>query len=93
MRDQDGVEVYAKYSAFYIGGSTTDYTLHISGYSGTAGDSLFTHNLHKFSTKDKDNDISDSNCAVSLSGAWWFYGCYYSNLNGLYGRAYSNGVI
>ena len=40
MRDKDGNSVYASYSTFYIGGSTTDYTLHVSGYNGTTGDSL-----------------------------------------------------
>ena len=39
MKDTSGNNQYASYSTFYIGGSTTDYTLHVSGYSGTAGDS------------------------------------------------------
>ena len=56
MRDKNGSSAYASYSTFYIGGSTTDYTLHVSGYSGTAGDSLTHHNLMKFTTKDNDND-------------------------------------
>ena len=57
LRDHNGVQVYAKYSTFHIGGSTTDYTLHASGYSGTAGDSFVGHSLLKFSTKDKDSDF------------------------------------
>ena len=86
LRDKNGIEAYAKYSAFYIGDSTTDYTLHVPGYSahGTAGDSLAYHNLQKFSTKDNDNDQSGSNCAVQYSGAWWYKNCHHSNLNGLY---------
>ena len=84
LRDKDGLDAYAKYSTFYIGGSTTDYTLHVSGYSGTAGDSLTYHNLQKFSTKDNDNDQNSGNCAVTYSGAWWYNNCHYSNLNGLY---------
>ena len=39
MRDKNGSSAYASYSTFYIGGSTTDYTFYVSGYSGTAGDS------------------------------------------------------
>ena len=87
LRDQSAVEAYAQYSKFYIGGSTTDYTLHVSGYNGTAGDSLAYHNLQKFSTKDNDNDpYSGGNCAGSSwgNGAWWYHSCYHSNLNGVY---------
>ena len=50
LRDKSGVKAYAKYSTFYIGGSTTDYTLHVSGYNGTAGNSLAYNNLQKFTT-------------------------------------------
>ena len=56
MRDKNNNKGYASYSTFYIGSSTTDYTLHVSGYSGTAGDSLAYHNLMKFTKKDNDND-------------------------------------
>ena len=86
LRDNMGTEAYAKYSTFYIGGSTTDYTLHVSGYSGTAGDSMTYHHLSKFSTKDDDNDQYRGSCAGSSfgSGAWWYHSCYQSNLNGVY---------
>ena len=59
MEDKDGVYGYAtcKYSSFYIGGSYTDYTLHISRYSGSGlRDGLTYNNGFKFSTKDNDND-------------------------------------
>ena len=86
MRDKDGNSTYANYSTFYIGGSTTDYTLHISGYSGTAGDSLAYHNDMEYSTKDNDNDQSGYNCAVEWTGAWWYKNCHWANLNGCYGN-------
>ena len=92
MRDKNGNSAYASYSNFYIGGSTTDYTLHVSGYSGTAGDSLTYHNLMKFSTKDDDNDQWGGNCAISFTGAWWYQSCYQSNLNGQYGQYQGKGV-
>ena len=38
MKDKNDNRVYVSYSIFYIGGSTTDYILHVSGYSGTGGD-------------------------------------------------------
>ena len=52
------------------------YRLHISGFSGTAGDSLEDHNQKKFTTKDVDNDDNRGvNCAVSHNkGGWWFTG-------------------
>ena len=94
MRDKDGNNAYANYSTFYIGGSTTDYTLHVSGYSGTAGDSLAYHNLMKFTTKDNDNDPRNwGNCAVYFTGAWWYNSCHHSNLNGRYGDNSANGII
>ena len=95
LKDKSGVEAYAKYSTFYIGGSTTDYTLHVSGYSGCAGDSLDYHNLQKFSTKDNDNDQYSGNCAHSSFGkaGWWYKQCYYSNLNGLYDHQGTGGII
>ena len=86
MKDKDGVYGYANYSSFYIGGSSTDYTLHISGFSGSSGvgDSLAFHNGQKFSTKDNDNDSSNGNCAVIYFGAWWYGNCHNSDLNGQY---------
>ena len=95
MKDKNGSTAYASYSKFYIGGSTTDYTLHVSGYCGTAGDSLTYHNLMKFSTKDNDNDLDggNHNCAISYTGAWWYASCHLSNLNGKYGDdIYGKGI-
>ena len=62
---------------------------------GTAGDKLGNHNGHKFTTKDQDNDISSINCAnsVDIKGAWWFFDCRNSNLNGVYRSGMDNGTI
>ena len=84
LKDYDNNTAYAHYSSFYIGGSSTDYTLQVSGYSGTAGDSMAHSNGYKFSTKDDDNDAWSSHCTVSFSGAWWYRACMKANLHGLY---------
>ena len=49
--------------------------------------SLFYNNNQLFAPKDYHNDEwSKTNCAVRYYGAWWFNGCYTSNLNGKYFR-------
>ena len=75
---------YAKYSTFMVGDSSSKYTLTVSGYTGTAGDSLAYHDGSQFTTKDQDNDNSPVNCAESFHGAWWYNRCYQTNLNGRY---------
>ena len=50
-----------------------------------SGDSLSYHAGRAFSTKDKDNDgLSTTFCAQDRIGAWWYYKCNKSNLNGKY---------
>ena len=85
MQDFEGNSRYAQYSSFSVGDSVSKYTLSVSGYSGTAGDSLTRHSGSKFTTRDQDNDVWSTNCAQQFKGAWWYInGCHYSNLNGLY---------
>ena len=85
LKDFSNQRRYATYSSFSIGGSNTNYTLSISGYSfsGTAGDSLTNpHNGRRFATWDYDHNI----CARAYHGAWWYDNCFWlgSNLNGPY---------
>ena len=76
---------FAKYSTFSIGDSVSKFRLTVSGYSGTAGESLAHSNNHPFSTKDQDNDgWSGGHCAQARTGAWWYNTCSYSSLNGVY---------
>ena len=75
---------YAKYSNFKVGNSASKYTLHVSGYSGNAGDSLKYHSGMKFATKDNKMINLEKNCAVLFTGAWWYNKRFSSNLNGQY---------
>ena len=61
------------------------FTMRVSFFSGTAGDSFDFHRGSAFSTKDRDNDVnSRQHCAVDWKGGWWYSRCQHSNLNGLY---------
>ena len=75
---------YANYSLFTVAGPTTNYRLTVGGYTGDAGNSMNGHNGMQFTTKDRDHDNWNRNCAEVLKGAWWYNGCHYSNLNGWY---------
>ena len=90
MYKQSNVYKYAAYSTFQVADANMNYKLTVSGYSGTAGDSLSVHNGKEFTTKDSDNDPSSTtNCAIYYTGAWWYASCHDSNLNGLYGSSES----
>ncbi|CAC5377831.1 unnamed protein product [Mytilus coruscus] len=58
---------------------------HIHAFSVRfSGDGLSNGNRMKFSTKDLDNDISTSHCAVDRHADWWLRDCDYENLSGRY---------
>jgi len=103
LQDFEGNSRYAQYSSFSVGDSASNYTLSVSGYNGTAGDSLaenihgFVHNGQQFSTRDQDNDArSYEHCAQLYKGGWWYAFCHTSNLNGVYHggshSSYADGV-
>nr|CAB3245529.1 ficolin-1-like [Phallusia mammillata] len=56
MTGFDAATAYAQYSSFAIDDESDNYRLHVSGFSGTAGDSFALHNGMQFTTKDRDND-------------------------------------
>ena len=98
LGDFDGNTSYAQYTTFSVGNSTTEYTLTVGGYSGTAGDCLSRQNGMKFTTQDRDNDIRRGyNCAQVYLGAWWYDYCFNGHLNGPYYRSpavsYAKGII
>ncbi|CAK8690188.1 unnamed protein product [Clavelina lepadiformis] len=97
--DFDGNQAHADYSSFSIESAENLYRLHVSGYSGNAGDSLTNSNGRPFSTGDSDNDsVRDMNCATEYGGSqgWWFDYCANSYLNGIWMRqssGYKHGII
>ncbi|KAJ8000130.1 hypothetical protein DPEC_G00201650 [Dallia pectoralis] len=86
--------VFAKYSAFSVDTAHNNFTLRVSGYSGTAGDSMSYHNGRHFYTHDKDVKLFITSCAMSYKGGWWYKNCHDANLNGLYNtNVHHMGVI
>uniref|UniRef100_A0A3B4TB29 Tenascin-like n=1 Tax=Seriola dumerili TaxID=41447 RepID=A0A3B4TB29_SERDU len=85
---------YAHYANFSIDTEERHYTLTVSGYTGTAGDSMKYHNGRPFSSRDKDPDPLGLHCARAYMGGWWYKNCYKTNLNGLYGINSNNqGIV
>ncbi|XP_068832705.1 ficolin-2 isoform X4 [Capricornis sumatraensis] len=98
LMDFEGNHRFAKYQSFRMGDEAEKYKLVLGAFveGSAAGDSLTDHGDHFFSTKDRDNDESSSNCAVQFQGAWWYHSCHSSNLNGRYLKgphtSYANGI-
>ncbi|XP_058120160.1 microfibril-associated glycoprotein 4-like [Anopheles ziemanni] len=85
MKDFHGNYGYAKYEEFEIGNESEKYALKKLGkYSGTSGDAMRNDKDEKFSTFDQDNDKDERHCAEQRHGAWWYWHCTHSNLNGRY---------
>ncbi|XP_048010139.1 tenascin [Megalobrama amblycephala] len=85
---------FAHYANFSVSSEANHYALELSGYSGTAGDSMKYHNGRPFSTKDKDPNTLSIHCAKAYMGGWWYKNCYKANLNGLYASYSDNkGVV
>ncbi|XP_053483372.1 tenascin-R [Ictalurus furcatus] len=85
---------YAHYSNFSVGSEVNHYTIELSGYSGTAGDSLKYHSGSPFSTKDKEPSTNSGHCTKKYMGGWWYKNCYKANLNGAYAKfSMDQGVV
>ena len=74
-----------------MGPANSQYQLSISGFTGITTDPFTDYSLNgmKFTTKDKDNDKSGGNCAISghagkVAGGWWYKDCSQILLNHQY---------
>ena len=86
----DGTESYLSYKSFSVGPANSQYQLSISGFTGITDDPFATSSLNhmKFTTKNRDNDIWDGNCAVTRhggnAGGWWYSYCSHIHVNHQY---------
>ena len=79
----NGTKSYLVYNKFAVGPASSQYQLSISGFSGTTSDDpllIYSLDYMKFTTKDRDNDLSSTNCAIasgpgSNGGGWWYKSC------------------
>ena len=89
----NGTKSFMHYNHFRVGSQTENYRLSISGFTGiTPTDPFTAHTLNgqPFSTYDKNNHAFTKHCAVRghgsiAPGGWWYFNCFYINLNHNYG--------
>ncbi|KAJ8664612.1 hypothetical protein QAD02_006274 [Eretmocerus hayati] len=84
LNDIDGNYWVANYEEFSIDDEDNGYRIRIGGFSGNATDAMSYQNHMRFSAKDRDLDISSTDCAANYHGGWWFSHCQHANLNGRY---------
>ena len=72
----------SEYASFQIDPESNLYTVHLSGFTGDAGDQFSSQNINgtqngmSFSTWDSDNDKGPQNCCETmLNGGWWYNKC------------------
>ena len=83
MKNWKGVYGYVKYKQFQVGNENTFYLLHVGKFSGTATNGGLINGA-KFSTYDSYHGNHKANCPRVYESGWWFYMCFYTNLNGVY---------
>ncbi|XP_068222643.1 fibroleukin-like isoform X1 [Palaemon carinicauda] len=100
MEDWEGNTAWASYSFFSVAGPEDKYRVKVTGYTGTAGDSLRHSNMQMFSTLDRDNDQENcggkANCTSIFpggsctkgrgGGGWWWGRCACAQPTGQYRR-------
>ena len=83
MEDYDSKKSVVRYSTFKVGSADEGYVLTLDGFGpADFADSFSSSKGMKFSTKDRDQDIYDKNCAVEFRGGWWYSKCFGAKLTG-----------
>ena len=86
----EGEPFTLKLQTFTVSDAASNYTMHYSGYSQSSDRVKRTvfpsfHSGRMFTTRDRDNDRYNGNCASDyFRGGWWYADCGYINLNGDY---------
>ncbi|KAM6147822.1 angiopoietin-4-like [Erethizon dorsatum] len=85
LEDWDGNTFSTNFRHFQLGSEEQFYRIFLDKHSGATShqDHLILGN-NNFSTPDADHDSCPCNCAMTMSGGWWFDVCGASNLNGMY---------
>ncbi|XP_055953861.1 techylectin-5A-like [Argiope bruennichi] len=81
MKHVNGNSAFALYENFWIETEDANYKLHISDYSGTAGNAIGNHDGWPFYAVDKENRAPEHR--NPRSGGWWLNNSPSSSLNGL----------
>ncbi|XP_071945925.1 ficolin-2-like [Antedon mediterranea] len=90
MKKDSGEAYYTVYESFRIMNESECYTLELGNLiNGNTVDVLEHGPGQCFSTRDKDNDDREDECAKIFKGAWWFQSCYTCYLNGEYGNSFN----
>ena len=93
----NGTKSFLFYDNFAVGSFTSQYQLSISKAIGANVDPFHDtkHPINgmKFTTKDRDNDLSSDNCALNgrdgkYAGGWWHKDCSLIHLNHVYSRVH-----
>jgi hypothetical protein len=70
FQDLQNVSWHADYDQINIASRSEGYRIDFSGYSGNASNTLEYQNHMKFSSIDRDLDISKGHCADEYEGGW-----------------------
>ncbi|WAQ95957.1 ANGL7-like protein [Mya arenaria] len=97
MSTWEGGYEFAHYKVFTVHEAATAYKMNVDafGYEGSIKELLSYHDNMKFSTFDRDNDLSVNNCCQKYmdGGGWWYNTCYRLGcVNGVFGKKELGGI-
>ncbi|XP_060561045.1 microfibril-associated glycoprotein 4-like [Ruditapes philippinarum] len=96
MENYEGKKEYLHYKVFTVHEAATAYKMNVDAfnYEGNIKELLSYYNNMKFSTYDRENDVSSRNCVSVLDGAGlWYKDCWrLGGLNGVYGKRREGGI-